>query len=256
MIKNTGIFAVYPLQLSWHNFAKKNIMPRLNKITRLNKIISITFIAAVSTSALPAVSYGGEVESTVTVYAGPQSVSPNQTIFVTVEATDEKAESLMNTKVELSYKVDGRPLTMSGKTTRGLALFEVPAQNTAGVMTFSAAVKGVTSRTARVLVTANAPQAFALTVKQTKQPRHIAITSSVIADGYGNRISDMSVVSVDWIDMSGLTAQQMIQPTNGRIIFTAMCPKVFAGALRVRTSLQTQQITTSDISSLCTAKQG
>ena len=223
---------------------------------RLKKIITIAFIAAVSTFTLPAVSYGGVIESTVTVYAGPQSVSPNQTIFVTVEATNEKAESLMNTKVELSYKADGMLRTLSGKTTRGLALFEVPAQTTAGLMTFSAAVKGVTSKTARVMVTGNAPEAFTLTVKRTKQPGHIAITSSAIADRYGNRVSDMSVVSVDWIDMSGLTAQQMIQPTNGRIIFTAMCPKIFTGALRVRASLQTQQITSDDISYLCTPKEG
>lgn len=191
----------------------------------------------------------------MTVYAGPQSVSPNQTIFVTIEATDKKAESLMDTKIELSYKADGKRVTMSGTTTRGLASFEVPAQNTAGLMTFSAAVKGASSKSARVLVTAGAPQSFTLTAQRAKQPGHITISSSLIADEYGNRISSMSIVSVDWIDMSGLKAQQMIHPTNGRIIFTAICPEVFAGALKVRASLQTLQITTADISSLCTAKE-
>lgn len=222
---------------------------------RLNKIICTAFITAVSTSVLPAVSYAGEVKNTVTVYAGPQSVSPNQPIFVTVEATDKKAESLMNETVELSYKADGKLRTMRAKTARGLALFEIPAQTKAGLMTFVAAVKGTTSKTARVLVTASAPQAFTFTVKRTQQPEHITITSSPITDGYDNHISDMSLVSVDWIDMSGLNAQQMIHPRNGRIIFTAMCPRAFAGALRIRMSLQTQQFTTPDISSLCSAKE-
>ena len=171
LLKNAGIFAAYLLQLSCHNFSKKNVM------RRLNKIICTAFITAVSTSVLPAVSYAGEVKNTVTVYAGPQSVSPNQPIFVTVEATDKKAESLMNETVELSYKADGKLRTMRAKTARGLALFEIPAQTKAGLMTFVAAVKGTTSKTARVLVTASAPQAFTFTVKRTQQPEHITITS-------------------------------------------------------------------------------
>ena len=223
---------------------------------RLKKNISAAFAISIFAFVIPARSHAKMGTNTVTVYAGPQSVAPEETISVTVEATASSGESLSDTAIELSFIADGRLQTLTAETKQGLVSFEVPAQKTAGVMSFSAKALGETSNPAQVLITSAAPKEFSIRPKTGKPLGHVQIQTSVITDKYGNLISDMTPVTFDWIDSAGLKAKQMSKLQNGKIAVTLACPKTYTGTLKLRASLHTLQITSANIASLCLGKDG
>jgi len=115
-------------------------------MTRLNKKIA-TSAAALIIGLLPSTFVGADtLAKAVTVYAGPQSVSPGELIYVSVEAAHANGESVSEAQISLSYKVDGVVTSLSGWLENGLVSFEVPAQTQAGHMTFTAAVMRSVSR--------------------------------------------------------------------------------------------------------------
>jgi len=80
--------------------------------------------------------------------------------------------------------------------------------------------------------------------------------SDVIADEYGNPVSDLSLISVDWIDDEGLKARQSTQLLNSRILLTGTCPAKFYGALKVQANLNAIQSAPIDVSSYCELGRG
>ena len=225
-------------------------------MVRLERIVCTAFAAILFAATLPSSAHANDTRKSVTIYAGPQSVSPGDIISVTVEATRADGKSLIDEVITMSFETDGVLETLSAKTTQGLALFEVPAQIKSGLMIFSANASGVASKEARIVVTANPPQAFTFKISRDEQVGYVEVVSSEIADEFGNHISDLSLVSVDWIDASGLNTRQMVQPTNGHIAFRAPCPSQFSGTLKIRASVQAQKITTPDIAELCNVTEG
>lgn len=223
---------------------------------RLNKTIRTTLFASLSAFALPTESFADSAITTLMIYAGPQSVVPNHPVYVTVEATDTNGQSANGKEVELSYKTGGTFVTVRGTTKQGLVSFKVAAEKIAGLIQFTAKAGLVRSNSATVLVTADRPQPFSLFTAATQQPRKIEIKTSLIADQYGNLISDITPVTFEWIDASGLKAKHISQPQNGRLSLTLNCPLSFTGALIIRASLQSLQIKSADISNLCTGKDG
>ena len=225
-------------------------------MTRLSKIMKTACAASLTALGTPSVSHGNSIPNKLTVYAGPQSVTPDTTIYVTVEAGQAGGESALETEVELSFNTDKGTKTLTGKTRQGLVSFEVPPRKKAGIMTFTAKAAGTSGNNARVLVIAAAPQAFSLTTQPAEPAGRIKIRTSVITDKYGNRISGLSSVTLDWIDSSGLRARQAAQPKDGKIALTLACPQTFKGALTLRASLQTLQVSSRNISHLCLGQDG
>lgn len=225
-------------------------MMKRYKFTERAAALAMTLLCA------EACAYADAAQNQLTVYAGPQSIAPEKTIFVTVEVTDDNGQNLHNEAVELSYVSDGRCQTLTGITRRGLVSFEVPAQKRAGLMRFSAKVTGSAARQAYIVVTASAPQMFTLSVKPAERGGHVAIGSSVIADMHGNSISDFSLITLDWMGDDGVAARQSVQPVKGRIAVSVACPTRISGALKLRASIYALQVSTPDISRLCRAKEG
>ncbi|MEP3890772.1 MAG: hypothetical protein ABJN69_09900 [Hellea sp.] len=192
----------------------------------------------------------------LTVYAGPQSVSPREVIHVTVELTEETSSRMNDEAVELSYMSDGTSKTVSGTLKFGLVSFEVPGQDKTGLMTFTAKAADVTSKEALVTVVAGSPMPFKITVQPNKKPETVKLSSGPIMDRHDNPISDLSLVSLEWIDVNGLKARQSVQPLNGRISLRAKCPANFTAPLRVRAVIDAVESISKDVSADCVARQG
>ena len=226
-------------------------MPKLRKIicsTLLAILTALSFKASAKVITTP--------ENKLTVYAGPQSVVPLEIISVTVEAVNAQGGSLDNYPVTLSYNADDVAIMISGKTINGLVSFDVPAQTRAGLMTFTAYHKEAVSHMARIVVTAKHPLEFTLNTKQSRQVGAVDVSSNLIADMFGNQLSDLSLAVMEWIDGRGLLASQTTQLSNGRIIFTASCPKRFSGPLHIHASLKNISVVSEDISALCNSERG
>ena len=161
------------------------------------------------------------------IYAGPQSLAPRETVYVTIQSEARE------TDIELSYLSDGVEKILTGRTEDGLVSFELPAQKTVGHMSFTAKTDKGPFDTALVSVVAGAPQNFELSIRQGKQAESLEISSNVIRDAFGNAISDLALVSLDWVDDSGLISHQNTQLVQGRIALTANCPIAFSRRLQI-----------------------
>lgn len=232
------------MQLSTGNLPKKLIM------TRLKRLIYSAITTSVLVNFIP-LKVHADTGLSLTVYAGPQSVAPRQTIHVTVEFTDESGNSMNKGNVEISYLSDGTLKTLSGTPKLGLISFDVPAQNTIGLMTFSAKAADVTSKKALVTVVAGSPLPFKITAQPSKEPETLKLTSNVITDSHGNLISDLSLVSMEWIDFDGLKIRQTVQLLNGQILLTTKCPAKFKSPLIVRASVGAIESVSKDVSADC-----
>lgn len=225
-------------------------------MTRLMKFISTSAIALTTALLCPTIVSANTAAQSVTVYAGPQSVTASHSIFVTLEGTDAAGASINNELAVLSYNADGHVKTISGRLQDGLVSFEVPAQKTAGHMSFSATVAGVSSRNQLVAVVAGPPQGFSLRVEPGERAQSLVLSSKVITDAFGNPISDLSPVIIDWIDETGLKGRQTTLLSKARVMLTAQCPEHFEGLLKIKANLGTLQFISSELNALCAAGEG
>ena len=182
------------------------------------------------------------------VYAGPQSVSPQEIIYVTIETAALEAD------VELSYIADGHRKTLTGITTHGLISFDVPAQTQTGHMSFTAKARHTESNTALVIVLSGAAETFKMTAKQSDQTGFVDISSDMVTDKYDNIISNLSLVSIDWSDANGLLARHSTQLSQGKIALTTQCPSKFIAPLRLTASINAVSTASPDLSELCRAE--
>lgn len=224
-------------------------------MTQLIKTIGMSAAALITAMAFSGSGNAETVVKAVTVYAGPQSVTPENLIYVTVEATGAAKASLQNMPAVLSYQADGASKTITANLANGLASFQVPAQKSAGHMAFSATVSDVSSNEVNVVVTADHPHIFHLTAKQSEIAGSIALSSKLITDEFGNPISDLSAVIVDLLDQTGLKSRQMVHLSNGRVFLSVKCPASFEGALTVKTSLGKLRHTSPNLSTLCALRE-
>jgi len=77
----------------------------------------------------------------------------------------------------------------------GLISFDVKAQKTTGVMSFTAQADGAKSNPALVKVHAAAPQSYTVKVRQSQDLGHVDLRSDLITDGFRNPISTLSFVT-------------------------------------------------------------
>jgi hypothetical protein len=222
-------------------------MPHLKKYIYTGLTALINLSAAIGANALEG--------QAVTVFAGPQSLSPSEIISVTAQ-TPPRANISGGETVELTYSADGIAKTRTGTAVHGLISFDIEAQYRAGVMIFSAKASGQTSPEALVTVVPGPPTALSLTIQASRPASVIAITSDVITDSRGNTVSDLSLVSLQWIDATGLIKSQQAQLFNGQISLNAKCPSDFSGELKIQANLKTVQFLSSDISTLCSVRKG
>lgn len=194
--------------------------------------------------------------SKLTVYAGPQSVKPRGTLYISVEAANINGQSSDGAPVTLQYQADGVARYVTKDSLDGLAVFIIPAQRASGLMSFSASSGAVTSNTARAIVTAGPPKNLQVSVRRHARENSVLITSNAIIDEYGNQITDLSLVNLSWLDKNGLIASQKKQLSNGRILINAPCPKGFRGPLKIQLNLKNAATITRNIAGLCPGRYG
>lgn len=203
---------------------------------------------------LPILSVSAYAQSSsdiLTVYAGPQSVAPLEIIHVTIEVAEESHDNLSNQIVVLTYIADGSVKKLSERTILGLVSFEVPAQRQAGLMKFTARLMDRVSNEAHIVVAAGRAQEFELDVERGDEEFSVNMSSDVIADKFGNKVSDLTFVSLDWIDTDGLKKKQSTQLLNGRVVVTSKCPSSFVAPLKIRAAVNSMQSTSRDVSEFC-----
>lgn len=196
-------------------------------------------------------SYAESGTHTLTVYAGPQSVSPLETIYITVELTSNDGSNIENGTVELSFSLDGKIETHQASTIHGLVSFEVPAQKSSGLMEFSAQYNSSKSNEALVAVVAGPPEKLLLKAVPSAESGYIDITSGIVKDVFGNAVSDLSLVSLNWLDNSGLIGSESLQLSNSHIDHNLACPVEISGHLKLQASLNNLEFILSDISEIC-----
>ena len=189
--------------------------------------------------------------SSLTVFVGPQSVIPNEPIYVTVEVQDRAGNSANNHKVTLYFQDNGQDKALLGKTLNGLVSFEVPGQTKAGLMVFKADIGTSRSKDAMVIVSAAQPSQFSLSVEPALNAGALIVSSAMITDAFNNQLSDLSLVTIDWLDARGLKKTHKVQLATGRIMFTGLCPKDFRPPLKIRATLKNVRAESMDVSSLC-----
>lgn len=220
-------------------------------MTHRIKATSCLLSFIVSVGVFPAPAQAQVSVESVQTYAGPQTVTPGQIIHVTVETTQRGGNNSQNKTVELTYVVGGTETTLTGITKEGLVSFDVNAQSQSGMMDFVAQVDGVVSKGASVIVSAGQPAIFTLMTKRSRHSQSIDISSDVIVDAFGNAVTDLTLVSLDWVDQQGVKSSENIQLSNGRIIFVSRCPARFTAPLKIRAILKNRDVMSSDVSELC-----
>jgi len=165
------------------------------------------------------------------VYAGPQTALPQDNISVTIEMTDGHGNSVQGETIQLIYISDGVPMTVSGKVSNGLVSFDVKAQRRAG--------------------------AFKLKVRPARNANFVELTTETLSDAFGNPISDQTLVSLSWIDSSGVKRSEAAQLSNGSMSYMSVCPRAYVAPLKIRAVLKNVEVFSSDLSVLCaTGKEG
>lgn len=214
----------------------------------------ISIIMGIGFSAVTA--QAEPVTDRLQVYAGPQTVSPRQTISVTVEMTDSHGKSLDDETVQLTYHSDGIPMSLQGEISNGLVSFDVQAQTIAGRMAFRARWGDLLSNNAPVLIVAAQPRAFNLKVEPSSNANSVEFTTETIRDIFGNPISDQTLVALSWIDGSGIKRLESAQLSNARITQVSLCPRSYIAPLRVRAVLKNTEVFSSELSHLCDVMRG
>ena len=217
---------------------------------RLNKYICLSLAAGLMVF-IPAEYAKALDSSAVTVFAGPQSLSPRETIAVTVQISPSAGHMSGTEKVELTYSADGEIKSLLGNAVHGLLSFNIAAQDRSGVMKFSAKVAGQVSQDTLVSVVPGPPQKLFLKIKPSVQPQQLILSSGQITDAYGNTVSDQTLLALQWNDESGLIKSQNAQLLNGRLDLEVKCPSSYSGELTLRALLKTVQFSSSDLSAFC-----
>lgn len=199
----------------------------------------------------PDIPYTVEALTAVIIYAGPQSVTPEQSIHVTVEVTKSDEYNSDNHLIELSYLSDGKAQSMTAKTNKGLISFDVPAQKTTGLMMFSGKAGTIKSTNAVVIVKAGQPETLQLYVRPTNVSGTVGVSLGIITDAFGNLVSDLSLVTIEWLDDLGVKVSEQVQLFKGQAAYTAPCPIGYIGSLKLRASFKNVENISPDVSSLC-----
>jgi len=217
---------------------------------RLNKYICLGLTTGLMV-LFPADNAKALDSSAVTIFAGPQSLSPREIISVTVQISPSTSNLSGTEKVELTYSADGEIKTLLGNAVHGLLSFDIVAQDRSGVMKFSAKVAGQVSQDTLVSVVPGPPQKLFLKIKPSNQPQQLTLSSGQITDAHGNTVSDQTLLALQWNDESGLIKSQNAQLLNGRLDVEVKCPSSYSGELTLRALLKTVQFSSSDLSAFC-----
>jgi hypothetical protein len=212
----------------------------------------LSLIMGASFSATAA--QGQEPFGKIQVYAGPQSVTPGQTISVTIEKTNLLGGSSHDETVELTYMSDSEFVSLSGKVLQGLVSFDVPAQHRAGRMTFNAISGNLVSNPSSVMVVAAAPISFEFDVEPSRDANVVDLTSAVIRDAFGNPLTDQTLIALDWFDQTGVKQSEFTHLSNGRLAHVSICPSAYTVPLRIRAVLKNVEVFSTELSEFCAGR--
>ena len=148
----------------------------------------------------------------INLYVGPQSVQPGENIFIAIETLTGSLESSSAEFVTIIDADSGRQYKT--KVDQGLAFLEIKAPSQTGRLVFIATENDVKSMTAEVLVHAGKASAFNLLIEKNKG--EVFLSSSLIADGFGNILDDGMTVDIDLVSGQNVYSSRQTRTQNGR----------------------------------------
>lgn len=153
------------------------------------------------------------------LYVGPQSVEPGEPLYIAVETVNIQGGSGNSKNVVVVDTHSGREYWADVKY--GLAHLKISAPTQAGRLTFMARDQDIVSTEAEVLVHAATPNDFRLVLE--KEKTQIFISSSVIADKFGNMIEDGQAAHVVLSSRGTISEVFSTQLLSGRLNFRIKC---------------------------------
>jgi len=166
----------------------------------------------------------------INLYVGPQSVEPGEDIFIAVETLTESMESSSARTVTIIDADTGR--RFQADVNLGLAYIDIKAPVKSGRLVFTARIGDVKSSAAEVLVHAGRAGDFELMLEKSKG--QLFVSSSIIADGFGNILDDGMTVDVELIGKDGVYNVLKSQIRNGRLGLHIGCDAFGFADARVR----------------------
>lgn len=170
---------------------------------------------------------------TVKLYVGPQSVEPGEDIFIAVETLTGSLESSSAKTVTIIDADSGQQY--QAPVNRGLAYIEITAPSRAGRIVFTAKSGDEISAPAEVLVHAGPAANVDLFIEKNKG--QIFLSSSIIADGFGNILDDGMTVELDLISGSQVYSSMLTRTQNGRIGVHIACESIRFANTQVRAKI-------------------
>lgn len=164
------------------------------------------------------------------LYVGPQSVEPGEDIFIAIETLTGTLESSTAQSVTIIDADSGQHYQT--EVVQGLAYIELKAPARSGRLVFTAQVGEVKSGPAEVLVHAAKANTFALFIEKNKG--EVFVSSSIIADRFGNIVDDGQNVAIELVAGSGVYSSMQTETRNGRIGIHVSCGAFIHSNSRVR----------------------
>lgn len=168
------------------------------------------------------------------LFVGPQSVEPGEPLYIAVETVNNQGGSGNSTDVVIIDTHSGREYRANVKN--GLAHLEINAPSQAGRLTFIARDHDIVSTEAEVLVHAATPADFRLGLEKEKS--QVFVSSSIIADKFGNMIEDGQAAKVTLSSEKGIAEVFSAQIQSGRLNFRIKCSDMPRGGGMVSLTLR------------------
>ncbi len=166
----------------------------------------------------------------INLYVGPQSVEPGEDIFIAIETMTKFMESSSADMVTIINADTGQQY--QAVVNQGLAYVEIKAPTRSGRLMFTAQSGAVKSAPAEVLVHAGRAEIFNLMIEKNKG--QVFVSSSIIADKFGNILDDGMSVDVELISETQIYSALTTRTYNGRIGLHIDCNVFSSFSTRLR----------------------
>lgn len=161
----------------------------------------------------------------INLYVGPETVEPQQDIYVMVELETTSGNSVLDGKlVSLTYKQNGKFFIRTGNVKNGIAEFKINAGTRAGQINFTASYKDHSSDTKKALVSSGEVKPFDLRIRSGLLASSLEIETDVVTDIHANRVEDGTLVKLITRTDDRVQKIQSAYIANGRTSFTWSCP--------------------------------
>lgn len=183
-----------------------------------------------------------QVVDRVTVFAGPETVKPNNEIYIAVEVLNDRGGSIAQRQRVTVYEVSkGNRKSWTSKTERGLARVIIPAGQVSRDREFYARVNGQVSKPVSVFVTSGRVDTVKSNIRYVEISNNLMIDIGPLDDRYGNILEDGTLISFSTRTPSGEMTYDSAPLIRGRAQWVLPCERYRAGIAKLTVSVKNTQ---------------